>query len=92
MGHGILCAPKGCMMSKKVFAEDILLTVDIEMILDRITEYDHKYVTETDAEVLLSRMEQDIRDWFYENIGTVIDEAIDKHIHEVMNPEKEHEI
>jgi len=76
-------------MSKKVFADDILLTVDVEMILDRITEYDHKYVTETDAEVLLSRIEQDISDWFYENIGTALDEAIDKHIHEVMNPEKD---
>jgi hypothetical protein len=76
-------------MSKKVFADDILLTVDVEMILDRITEYDHKYVTETDAEVLLSRIEQDISDWFNENIGTAIDEAIAKHIHEVMNPKKE---
>jgi len=76
-------------MSKKVFADDILLTVDVEMILDRITEYDHKYVTETDAELLLSRIEQDISDWFYENIGTALDEAIDKHIHEVMNPEKD---
>jgi hypothetical protein len=76
-------------MSKKVFAEDILLTVDVEMILDRITEYNHKYVTETDAEMLLSLMEQDISDWFYENIGTAIDEAINKHIHEVMNPKRE---
>jgi len=77
------------MMSKKIFAEDILLNVDVEMILDRITEYDHKYVTETDAEILLSRIEQDISDWFYENIGTALDEAIDKHIHEVMNPRKD---
>jgi len=76
-------------MSKKVFADDILLTVDVEMILDHITEYDHKYVTETDAEVLLSRIEEDIRDWFYENIGTALDKAIDKHIHEVMNPRKD---
>jgi hypothetical protein len=76
-------------MSKKVFAEDILLNVDVEMILDRITEYDHKYVTETDAEMLLSLIEQDISDWFYENIGAALDEAIDKHIHKVMNQEKE---
>ena len=76
-------------MSKKIFADDILLSVDVEMILDRITEYDHKYVTETDAETLLSRIEQDISDWFYENIGTALDEAIDKHIHEVMNPRKD---
>jgi len=77
------------MMSKKIFAEDILLNVDVEMILDRITEYDHKYVTETDAEMLLSLIEQDISDWFYENIGTALDEAINKHIHEVMNPKRE---
>jgi hypothetical protein len=77
------------MMSKKIFAEDILLNVDVEMILDRITEYDHKYVTETDAEMLLSLIEQDISDWFYENIGTALDEAIIKHIHKVMNPKKE---
>ena len=77
------------MMSKKIFAEDILLNVDVEMILDRITEYDHKYVTETDAEMLLSLIEQDISDWFYENIGTALDKAIIKHIHIVMNPKKE---
>ena len=77
------------MMSKKIFAEDILLNVDVEMILDRITEYDHKHVTETDAEMLLSLIEQDISDWFYENIGTALDEAINKHIHEVMNRERE---
>ena len=73
-------------MSKKIFAEDILLNVDVEMILDCITEYDHKYVTETNAEMLLSLIEQDINDWFYENIGTALDKAIDKYIHEVMNP------
>jgi hypothetical protein len=78
-------------MSKKIFATDILLNVDVEMILDRITEYDHKYVTEANAEMLLSLMEQDISDWFYENIGSVLDEAIGKYIHEVMNPEKEYE-
>jgi len=77
------------MMSKKIFAEDILLNVDVEMILDRITEYDHKHVTETDAEMLLSLIEQDISDWFYENIGTALDEAINKHIHEVMNRKRE---
>lgn len=76
-------------MSKKIFAEDILLNVDVEMILDRITEYDHKHVTETDAEMLLSLIEQDISDWFYENIGTALDEAINKHIHEVMNRKRE---
>jgi len=76
-------------MSKKIFANDILLTVDAEMILDHVTEYDHKYVTETDAEMLLSLIEQDISDWFYENIGTALDQAIDKHIHEVMNPRKD---
>jgi len=39
--------------------------------------------------MLLSLIEQDISDWFYENIGTALDEAINKHIHEVMNPKKE---
>ena len=76
-------------MSKKVFAENILLAVDVEMVTDRITEYDYKYVTETDAEVLLSLMEQDIRDWFYENVGTAIDKAIDKYIYEVVNTKRE---
>jgi len=77
------------MMSKKIFATDILLNVDVEMILDRITEYDHKYVTEDNAEMLLSLMEQDISDWFYENVGSALDEAIGKYIHEVMNPKAE---
>ena len=69
--------------------KEILLTVDKDMILACVTEYDHKYVTENDAEILLSRMEQDICDWFYENVGTAIEESVVKYIHEVMNPGKD---
>ena len=67
----------------------IILAVDTDMILACITEYGNKYVTENDAETLLNRMEQDIIDWFYENIGTVVENQIEKYIHEVMNPKRE---
>jgi len=77
------------LQKKKIMSKEILLTVDAEMILACVTEYDHKYVTETDAEMLLDRIEEQVRDWFYENIGTALDEAINKHIHEVMNPKNE---
>ena len=70
-------------------SKEILLSVDAEMILICITEYDNKYVTETDAEVLLGRIEENVRDWFYENVYTIMEEEIDKHIHEVMNPKRE---
>ena len=70
-------------------SKEILLTVDAEMILACVTEYDNKYVTETDAEVLLDRIEDNVRDWFYENIHTIIEQEVNKHIHEVMNPKKE---
>ena len=70
-------------------SKEILLTVDAEMILACITEYDNKYVTETDAEILLDRIEENVRDWFYENIHVIVEQEIDKHIHEVMNPKKE---
>lgn len=58
------------------------------MILAIVTEYDNKYVTETDAEMLLGRIEEQVRDWFYENIHVIVEQEIDKHIHEVMNSKR----
>jgi hypothetical protein len=69
-------------------SKEILLTVDSEMILAVVTEYDNKYVTEADAEMLLGRIEEQVRDWFYENIHGIVEQEVDKHIHEVMNPKR----
>lgn len=69
---------------------EILLTVDTEMIRGYITEYDGKYVTETNARDLLAHMENNIRDWFYENVYTIMEKEIDTHIHEIMNPKTEY--
>jgi len=68
--------------------KQILLTVDSEMILAVVTEYDNKYVTETDAEMLLGRIEEQVRDWFYENIYGIVEREVDKHIYEIMNPKR----
>lgn len=69
--------------------KEIILIVDIDTILANVTEYDGKYVTDNNAETLLTYMEENIRDWFYENIGTVVEQQVENYIHEVMNPEKE---
>lgn len=67
----------------------IVLEVDIDMILANISEYDGRFVGGGDAKNLLILMEQDINDWFYENISTVIENGIDKYIHQVMCPKQE---
>ena len=67
----------------------IILSVDKETIFACVTEYDGKFVSDSDAEALLSRIEENVQDWFYENIGTVVEQEIEKHLHEIMNPSRE---
>jgi len=69
-------------------SKEILLTVDAEMILACVTEYDNKYVTETNAEILLERIEDNVRDWFYENIHGIVEREVDKHPCRPLKPRK----
>lgn len=66
----------------------LLFTIEVDDILAQVSEYNNRFVTENDAEQLLYAIEQNLNDWFYENVGTVIRTGIEDNIDAVMNPEK----
>jgi hypothetical protein len=76
-------------MTKKYHS--LLFTIEVEDILAQVSEYNNHFVTENDAEQLLYAMEQNLNDWFYENVGSVIRTGIEDNIHDVMNPKKEND-